>query len=99
MKIAVYLFMKLGFQPLFSITLVFILSIPLLFEGFLVFVIINKMTPHLQDGEECTQQSQGGQSSRTRHQADDIFAEFGVSTSSIVHIDWYSSINIVWPSL
>ena len=72
---------------------------------FILFVIlilisfsINEVTSYFQDVEEFTKQSRGRQSSRTRGPANDIFADLKVSTPSTVHIDWYFSINIVWPS-
>jgi len=73
---------------------------------FILFVIlilisfsINEVTSYFQDVEQFSQQSRGRYSSRTRGPADDIFADLDVSTSPTVHIDWYFSINIVWPSV
>ena len=42
-----------------------------------------EVSPNLQDDEEFTQRSRGGQSSRIRHPTDDIFADLEASISSI----------------
>jgi len=60
---------------------------------------INEINPNVQDGEQYTQRPGGSQSSRIRHPADAIFAEPRVSTSTTVHFDWYSSVNIDWTTL